>query len=678
MRTSMQASVRTWAWGAGLCLALLGSRAAIAGGGEQHCYRLNGVLLGPVAERWPAASIPLGGVPWIFETRDTTHAGGPRAIPGYPAVSGEGACPGDPLTHPGVRTVVEAAELWSTVETWNGVGPTGNPIHVPTGASPRASSFRISTTPTLGIPTSVTFTPPFAPQWTSAMLYTQGGPNENVLTFWEHKNFWSPVGGAGAVVATIVTSDVVSGDILDCDIAFNCTEAPDPDQGSHSPRPSYSFVAEGSNVEGTSDFLSSAASTPGVGLSNNPQQYRPSYWYVDLLTAATHNFGHLAGLAHSLVDSTIGSGDPRSPSMFAVGSTVPRPSPTWVAQACNTGVVVTNSATSTASTRILGMWSKGETPLELDDVSALAALYPAPAFAADLGEITGRVVDPSGQPLSGASVVAFSVDNPDVLRVGELTYANGTYRLPGLTPGDYYLRVEAIDVNPNLAADPAYFHDDAANPTYVWQGGSTTAELVSVGCVGTLPNFEPELWNVGDAELEPVSAATRVTVAAGQVLTLADAVVMPADGGDDAPAGAFLLEIAGPGGGVRWTPRGLIDGPFTPPGTSFQLRLRHGEPFPAEDLFAYVYFYPERENALQGGQLRQITMASPNVDPLTAALVVVPLEGVIGTPTATSFDIPTSFHQRNLFAQARIVRRDEGGTELLGFSNVVSLMFPTN
>jgi len=56
------------------------------------------------------------------------------------------------------------------------------------------------------------------------------------------------------------------------------------------------------------------------------------------------------------------------------------------------------------------------------------------------GEISGRVVDASGTPVSGATVVV-SKSNEPVSDIAALTDAGGSFRRGGLAPGSYTLEV---------------------------------------------------------------------------------------------------------------------------------------------------------------------------------------------------------------------------------------------
>jgi protocatechuate 3,4-dioxygenase beta subunit len=58
------------------------------------------------------------------------------------------------------------------------------------------------------------------------------------------------------------------------------------------------------------------------------------------------------------------------------------------------------------------------------------------------GEISGKVTDAEGRPVSGA-VVLITGDSPSHLDIAALSDSAGRYRFDGLTPGRYTLLVNA-------------------------------------------------------------------------------------------------------------------------------------------------------------------------------------------------------------------------------------------
>jgi len=105
---------------------------------------------------------------------------------------------------------------------------------------------------------------------------------------------------------------------------------------------------------------------------------------------------------------------------------------------------LTSSAMATELTRA----TTRSAPLAADDIAGISVLYPAPGFSSQTGSISGQVVNQSGQSVHMASVVALAPDRP---AVSALTHPDGTYRIDGLAPGQYYLYVHPLP--PSLAPD---------------------------------------------------------------------------------------------------------------------------------------------------------------------------------------------------------------------------------
>ena len=99
------------------------------------------------------------------------------------------------------------------------------------------------------------------------------------------------------------------------------------------------------------------------------------------------------------------------------------------------------------STEITRATTKGA-PLSADDVAGISALYPAPGFRSQTGSITGRITL-DGQGVHLASVAAMT---PTGWAVTALTSPDGTYRIEGLAPGEYF--VYAQPVPPSLQGEP--------------------------------------------------------------------------------------------------------------------------------------------------------------------------------------------------------------------------------
>ncbi|HEU0139856.1 MAG: matrixin family metalloprotease [Bryobacteraceae bacterium] len=182
---------------------------------------------------------------------------------------------------------------------------------------------------------------------------------------------------------------------------------------------------------------------------NRDLSQRPSYGDAFYLSAV-HEFGHTLGLQHTLTSSVM-------------------------------------------STEITRATSKAR-PLAADDVAAISLLYPKPQFQSATGVITGRVVL-AGDGVGLASVVALP---PRGQAISTLTNPDGTYRIEGLPPGDYYLYTHPLP--PALAAEVS-----AAN---IVLPRGPDQEPVPAG-----PNFETQFFP-GTREWQQ---AGLVSVAAGTI-----------------------------------------------------------------------------------------------------------------------------------------------------------------
>ena len=124
-------------------------------------------------------------------------------------------------------------------------------------------------------------------------------------------------------------------------------------------------------------------------------KHQASYSDAFFLTMV-HEFGHTLGLQHSTVSATM------------------------------------STSTTRATTKAR--------PLAPDDIAGISMLYPAAGFAATTGSITGQVLL-NGKAVNMASVVALSVNGT---AIGTLTNPDGSYRIDGIPPGDYYVYTQPL------------------------------------------------------------------------------------------------------------------------------------------------------------------------------------------------------------------------------------------
>ncbi|MBL8861279.1 MAG: hypothetical protein JNK02_04625 [Planctomycetes bacterium] len=224
---------------------------------------------------------------------------------------------------------------------------------------------------------------------------------------------WPAWGGAGTIALAIVRLNC--SEIVEVDIAFN-TEDLD-------------WIEERDG--NTSDCVTDVAA---------PR-------YFDIQGIATHEFGHMFGLGHSLVDATTTATQELCPTMFPEAQSVVRRVTPIDQNRCPA------PAAPSLRREVFGVSAR---TLELDDLSAIHDGYPGDLTA--FGSITGTVLDAQSTPLTGVHIVAMQVNAAAIHPISALSYSGGVYRIDRLPPGSYVVYAESVDtdsVGPAPRPNPA-------------------------------------------------------------------------------------------------------------------------------------------------------------------------------------------------------------------------------
>jgi hypothetical protein len=182
-------------------------------------------------------------------------------------------------------------------------------------------------------------------------------------------------------------------------------------------------------------------------------------------------------------------------------------------------------------------------PLDADDMAGISGLYPATGYPGNLGSISGHVTLADRSAVHLASVVALTSTGP---AVSALTLPDGSYRIDGLAPGNYFVYVhplppglagemqpvnldlpvgpDGVAVSPGPAFDTVFYPGTAAAQVFVTVGAGvetanvdfavTRRDKVNVHSVQTY-SFSPGSSVAVKPATLPLTASTGSVILAG-------------------------------------------------------------------------------------------------------------------------------------------------------------------
>jgi len=219
---------------------------------------------------------------------------------------------------------------------------------------------------------------------------------------------------------------------------------------------SYFWVGAGGQIIDCDTIFNEGLYTFSTATPANPNQPLGSGTY-DLGEIATHEIGHCLGLDHSPIAGRFSAATGLEVSGFTSGD-----------------------FTYQATMYPYGTHTIQGRSLSQDDLSGISAIYPDATGLAATATISGRVLDGGTfAPLKGVHVVAVTAAAPDVPVAGALSDvqaggAGGEYRIVGLPPGSYDVRIEPLvgTSNPYTASNTHFTSFDTGFPWEYYNGSA--------------------------------------------------------------------------------------------------------------------------------------------------------------------------------------------------------------
>jgi uncharacterized protein (TIGR03437 family) len=116
--------------------------------------------------------------------------------------------------------------------------------------------------------------------------------------------------------------------------------------------------------------------------------------------------------------------------------------------------------------------------LSEDDAAFVTSAYPSPAASSSVGQISGFVQSIFGTPIFGALVAA--VNDVTGVTVGAISELDGSYTIPGLPPGRYYLYAEPADGPVRGSNLPAFYRGAEVEFRTAFLGGPALPATLQV------------------------------------------------------------------------------------------------------------------------------------------------------------------------------------------------------